>query len=295
MKYINTLTFAYELSIVDDALNGYKNNEFNLLALIDNKWLQYIYSNNIPLSLGYNHHTAKNYIHVTMSFLPTMTEEQIKELEAESTLIIKALDLKTQFPKIEKELVFAETAEIVKYTDKEELVQFIPVRFLFGSVEDIKVYERFSKSKIMRHHIDFMCTVNNLGKRSWDVPYEKLPIHDIELSTNTLLIHNKIVPLFRTFKVASDYILKNEENQLEFEIAKLMLMSTVYGEFVISNLVSITEKSDMQKITNKIVKKGKSIINKNGVPEKYHNALVEDLAELFGIEPVNEFLTETEG
>ena len=281
MKYINTLTFAYELSVVDDKMNGYKNNEFNLLKEIDNKWLEFIYSNNVPLSIGYNHFTAKNYLYVCMSFL-SMTEEQIKELESIVTAIVKPLDLKTLFPKIEKELSFVES-DTVKFVDKVELGKFLPVRFLFTSPEDIKVYERFSKSKIMRKHIDFVCTTNSLGKPKSETTYEKLPIHDIEVNTTTLLLHSKIVPLFRIFKVANEYLMKHNPDQIEFELGKLMLLDLTFGEFLINAFASINEKTDLEKVTNKVLKKANQTIKKNKVPEDYYALLEKDVEELFGV------------
>jgi len=281
MKYINTLTFAYELSVVDDKMNGYKNNEFNLLKEIDNKWLEFIYSNNIPLSIGYNHFTAKNYLYVCLSFL-SMTEEKIKELEAIVTAIVKPLDLKTLFPKIEKELLFVES-DTVKFVDKVELGRFLPVRFLFSSPEDIKVYDRFSKSKIMRKHIDFVCTTNSLGKPKAETTYEKLPIHDIETNTTTLLLHSKIVPLFRVFKVANEYLMKHNPDQVEFELGKLMLLDLSFGEFLINAFSSINEKTDLEKVTQKVLKKANQTIKKNKIPENYYTLLEEDVEELFGV------------
>jgi len=281
MKYINTLTFAYELSVVDDKMNGYKNNEFNLLKEIDNKWLEFIYSNNVPLSIGYNHFTAKNYLYVCLSFL-SMTEEQIKELESIVTAIVKPLDLKALFPKIEKELLFV-GSDTVKFVDKVELGKTLPVRFLFSSPEDIKVYERFSKSQIMRKHIDFVCTTNGLGKPKSETTYEKLPIHDIEVNTTTLLLHSKIVPLFRIFKVANEYLMKHNPDQIEFELGKLMLLDLTFGEFLINAFASINEKTDLEKVTNKVLKKANQTIKKNKVPEDYYALLEKDVEELFGV------------
>jgi hypothetical protein len=281
MKYINTLTFAYELSVVDDKMNGYKNSEFNLLKEIDNKWLEFIYSNNIPLSIGYNHFTAKNYLYVCMSFIK-LEEEQIKELESIVTAIVKPLDLKTLFPKIEKELSFVES-DVVKFVDKVELGNFLPVRFLFSSPEDIKVYERFSKSKIMRKHIDFVCATNGLGKPKSETTYEKLPIHDIEINTTTLLLHSKIVPLFRVFKVANEYLMKNNPDQIEFELGKLMLLDLTFAEYLISMFSTVTEKTNIEKVTQKVLKKANQTIKKNKVPEDYYTLLEEDVKELFGV------------
>jgi hypothetical protein len=281
MKYINTLTFAYELSEIDKTMNGYKNNEFNLLKEIDNKWLEFIYSNNVPLSIGYNHFTAKNYLYVCMSFI-NMTEEQIKELESIVTAIVKPLDLKTLFPKIEKELSFVES-DTVKFVDKVELGKFLPVRFLFSSPEDIKVYERFSKSLLMRKHIDFVCTTNGLGKPKSETTYEKLPIHDIEINTTTLLLHSKIVPLFRIFKVANEYLMKHNTDQIEFELGKLMLLDLSFGEYLISTFTSINDKTDLEKITQKVLKKANQTIKKNKVPEDYYALLEKDVEELFGV------------
>lgn len=281
MKYINTLTFAYELSVIDDKMNGYKNKDLNLLEKIDSKWLEFIYSNNVPLSIGYNNFIAKNYLYVCMSFL-SMTEEQIKELEIEVTHIIKNVGLKSAFPKIEKELLFVES-DTVKFVDKVELGNFIPVRFLFSSPEDIKVYERFSKSKIMRKHIDFACTTNGLGKPKAETTYEKLPIHDIEINTTTLLLHSKIVSLFRVFKVADEYLMKHNPDQIEFELGKLMLLDLSFADYLINMFSTVTEKTNIEKATQKVLKKANQTIKKNKVPEDYYTLLEEDVLELFGV------------
>jgi hypothetical protein len=295
MKYINTLTFAYELSVVDDKMNGYKNKDLNLLEKIDSKWLEFIYSNNVPVQLGYNAFTNKNYIYVCMSFLPSMNEDLIKELELEVTFLIKNLDLKSAFPKIKKKLSFTES-ETAKFLDKVALGNFIPVRFLFNNPDDVKVYERFSKSKIMRKHIDFICTTNGFGKPKEETSYENLPIHDFGISSNTLLIHSKIVPLFRNFKVAESYILKSETDELSTELGKLMLLDMKFADYLITTFSSIKEGDSpekVQKVTTKVFNKASKTIKKNDVPENYYNCLESDVTELFGVVPVvNEFLTQ---
>jgi hypothetical protein len=282
MKVLNTLTFAYELELQDMKINGYKDPKFDLLPLLKPIYTDYICSSKVQLQLGYNHFTEKNYIYICMSIFTSMPEEKIKDLEKECTKIIKELDLKSNFPKVKKKLNFKDTDEVVKFIDIEKIKGFTPIKLLLLEPDNVKIYNNFTKSKIMRNHIEFICKTNSLGSFTKETTYEMLPIHRIEINTNTLLLNNKILPLFKIFKLSDQYLKNYNVNELQFEIAKLMLLDVNFGTYVI-NSFSNNDKNKGEKILSKVIKQAQSIIKKNDIPELYYNNMEEDLKELFGI------------
>ena len=187
MNIINKLTFAYELKEVDDKMNGYINKDFNLLTILDNKWIPLIFSKSIPLRIGYNSAVNKNYVYVSMAISSDLTEEMIKLLESETTKIVLQQNLKVLFPKIEKDLTFIDEVKAIPYIDSDKMKDHILLRAITNTIDDLKIFEKMSSSSLMREHIAFMATVNHLGiKKDKEYKFSELPIHDIEPGTNTL-------------------------------------------------------------------------------------------------------------
>jgi len=284
MNIINKLTFAYELNIVDEKMNGYKNTDFNLLTNIKSTWIPFIFSKSVPLHIGYNSMNKKNYTYVTMSIAGTLTEDQIKSLEAECKAFVTSQNLKILFPKIEKDFNFIDDVKTAPIIDNEKLRDHILLRSLTNTPDQLKSFERFSKSKLMMEHMLFMCKVNSLGiKSDKEYTFANLPIHDIDLSTNTLLIHKKVLPIYKSFCIAESMMNGNAPDTLMHELARLVMLDIPFSEFVNSLLVG-TKPEEFDIHLPKIVKKAKSLIKKNNVPELYYNLMEEDLKELFGVE-----------
>jgi len=280
MNIINKLTFAYELKEVDDKMNGYINKDFNLLTILDNKWIPLIFSKSIPLRIGYNSAVNKNYVYVSMAISSDLTEEMIKLLESETTKIVLQQNLKVLFPKIEKDLTFIDEVKAIPYIDSDKMKDHILLRAITNTIDDLKIFEKMSSSSLMREHIAFMATVNHLGiKKDKEYKFSELPIHDIEPGTNTLLIHKKILPMFRIFKVANDILVNNDSDTVHYELGKLMLLDLTFGEFVLNTLAG-TKPEDTEPM-KKVMKKAKSTVKKNKVPELYYDLLMKDLNELF--------------
>jgi len=280
MNIINKLTFAYELQEVDDKMNGYINKDFNLLTILDNKWVPLIFSQSVPLRIGYNSAINKNYVYVSMSISSAISEETIKFLESETTKIVLAQDLKVLFPKIEKSLTLIPEVKAIPFMDSDKMKDHILLRAITNTVDDLKLFEKMSFCSLMREHIAFMATVNHLGiKKDKEYKFSELPIHDIEPGTNTLLIHKKILPMFKVFKVANDLIINNDSDTVHYELGKLMLMDLTFGEFVLNTLAG-TKPEDTEPM-KKVMKKAKATVKKNKVPELYYDLLMDDLAKHF--------------
>jgi hypothetical protein len=287
MNVINKLTFAYELSLVDDKMNGYKNNDFNLISMLESKWVLMIYSKSIPLRIGYNKATNKNYVYVCMSISDQMTEEVIKSLDSICSEIIKKQDLNILFPTIKKKFKIIKDATTIPYLDSEKPRDYILTRALTNNEDDLKLYTKFSKSLLMNLHLKFLCAIKKLGiDKNKDYTFSQLPIHNIDLETETLLIHKGVLESYSVFRAANQLLVDNTDDTREYEIAKLMMLDLSFGKFVLNTFSGFVGKEDVDPVKvesamGSIVKKAKSTIKKNKVPEQYFDALVADLKALY--------------
>ena len=159
-------------------------------------------------------------------------------------------------------------------------------RALSNTVDDLKFFENFSKSKLVIEHLRILCITNNL-RIDKDKVYEfqTLPIHEVDIATNTLLIHKKVAIPYLIYRTAITILKSVDLGDIQHEISKMMLLDMKFGEFAINKLKAIDKNASQeiqleqsQKATKAIIKKAETVAKKNNIPELYFNLLSEDLS-----------------
>jgi hypothetical protein len=270
---LNNLVFCMPLANEEKTLNGFQDEKHNLAVIVKQVSPENILSRKVFAKLVYNYPEDKLYLAASVVSKP-LNEEEIKKLEASLEIQVgnillqfstsKMPDLKLE-PGTGKNLFYVEPIKTPKgYKILESEIK---------TEKDHLMYEEFCSNEFAVKEVYHMCTSRLMPMNKFDGKnIMTMPVHKKDNSTGVLFVADFIVPAFRRYQLAMNFIKGFPEDSAEFQIGKLMLLRREFSEFVIG-LTNSVKGMDEQEVAVKIMTKAQNILKKKKISDSEEKML----------------------